>query len=62
MHGTETLNKASESIARSTRVAVETGKTNVFHCQFLGKGSIILMWLNVISVKLISSQCFQQSL
>jgi len=23
MHGTETLNKASESIARSTRVAVE---------------------------------------
>ena len=48
MHGTETLNKASESIARSTRVAVETGKTNVFHCQFLGKGSIILMWLNEI--------------
>ena len=49
MHGTETLNKASDSIARSTRVAEETGKTrHVFHCQFLGKGSIILMWLNVI--------------
>ena len=48
MHGTETLNKASESIARSTRAAEETGKTNVFHCQFLRKGSIILMWLNVI--------------
>ena len=26
MRGTETLNRASESIARSTRVAVETGK------------------------------------
>ena len=26
MHGTDTLNRASESIARSTRVAVETGK------------------------------------
>ncbi|XP_067024509.1 vesicle transport through interaction with t-SNAREs homolog 1B-like [Acropora muricata] len=26
MHGTETLNKASESIARSTRVAVETAQ------------------------------------
>ncbi|KAK2553872.1 Vesicle transport through interaction with t-SNAREs-like protein 1B [Acropora cervicornis] len=32
MHGTETLNKASDSIARSTRVAEETGKTN---CQAL---------------------------
>ena len=36
MHGTETLNRASESIARSTRVAVETGKIVeiVYHLYF----------------------------
>lgn len=30
MRGTETLNRASQSIARSTQVAVETGKFVMF--------------------------------
>ena len=33
MHGTDTLNRASESIARSTRAAVETGKFVIFSVQ-----------------------------
>lgn len=39
MRGTETLNRASESIARSTRVAVETGrfiKTYIQGCTLAG--------------------------
>ena len=39
MRGTETLNRASESIARSTRVAVETGRfinTQIQGCTLAG--------------------------